>query len=188
MGFTEEKRQAVNNLRASQRVGDVDVDAIPVIDEINSLDCYYTTSSCSGRILLMQYLGGKGSDEFLIKWHRKASPDEVYSAIVECSGVLWFRYECPILHVMAQDVEAAASLLNAARQAGFKRSGIQSVKPGRVLVEILSTERIDTPIQAGGKMLVSDDYVSFLVGEANRKYDVGMEKLERLKTLISGMH
>jgi len=33
--------------------GSVDKKIIPLIDKINSKDEYYTTSSCSGRIMLM---------------------------------------------------------------------------------------------------------------------------------------
>ncbi|MFH1055059.1 MAG: hypothetical protein V1744_03070, partial [Candidatus Altiarchaeota archaeon] len=160
MGFEDQKKQAINNLRAAEKVGDMDVELKPLLDAINTLPDYYTTSSCAGRIVLMLDLGGKGKDKFQEKWHRKVTPKEVHAALKTSKGTVWFRYECPILHIMARTPEKAHEFLHVARESGFKRSGIQSLKEERILIEVLSTERIDAPIMEKGKKLVSDEYIT----------------------------
>jgi len=182
--FEAGKRTALNNLAASESVGDVDGGLEAILGLINGLGGFYTTSSCGGRVALMQDLGGKGVDRFIVKWHRKVAVEEVKAALKPCGGVVWFRYECPILHVMARDPGSAGSLLRIGRESGFKRTGIQSLKDGRILLEVLSTERIDAPVMAGGRMLVSEDYLGFLVQQANLKYDAGRLKLKRLEENI----
>jgi tRNA wybutosine-synthesizing protein 3 len=187
MPFEEEKRRAKNNLHAAEKEGDLDAELMPLLSAINELPDYYTTSSCSGRVVLMQSLGGKGVDRFLAKWHRRASPGEVLAAIRPCEGTVWFRYESPILHVMARTPEKAAEFLHACREAGFKRSGIQSLKAGRNLVEALSTERIDAPVMSDGAMAATEEYVRYLVGQAGLKYEAGRRKLERLSEAVAGL-
>ena len=184
MGFKEEKRQAINNLAASVRAGDVDEGVGPVIEAVNSLPDYYTTSSCGGRVVLMQDIGGKGQNSFIGKWHGRVTVADIDGALKPCDGVLWFRFECPIIHIMARDVQAAGRLMHQAREAGFKRTGIQSVKEGRVLVEVLSTERVDAPVMDGGRRMVTNEYLAFLVCQANEKYEVGAGKLRRLQGLV----
>jgi tRNA wybutosine-synthesizing protein 3 len=178
--FASQKKEALNNLLAAEKVGDLDQDLKPLLDAINSLPDCYTTSSCSGRIVLFQNLGGKSLDKTVGKWHRKVQPDDVFRLIQPMDGVVNFIYEPPILHIMARTLEKAAVILILSREAGFKRTGIQSLRPERILVEALSTERIDAPIMAAGKTLVSDEYLRFLIQQANAKYDGGQGKLQRL--------
>jgi tRNA wybutosine-synthesizing protein 3 len=186
-GFRQQKRQALNNLAASERVGDIDPQLKPLLQLINDAESYYTTSSCAGRITLMHDLGKKGSNEFVGKWHRKVEPGEVLDALTPCDGTVWFKYEAPILHVVAKDTESAARFMHASRGAGFKRTGIQSIKEGRVLIEVLSTERIEAPVSCSGERLASDEYIIHLTGEANLKFDMGEKKLKRLLDEVTGL-
>ncbi|MBU0762328.1 MAG: hypothetical protein KKD39_04830 [Candidatus Altiarchaeota archaeon] len=181
MVFKVEKSQAVNNLRVSDSVGDVDRELMPLLEKINNLPDFYTTSSCGGRVVLMQDLGSKKLDNFVGKWHRKVSMEDVFPLFKPCDGLLWFRYESPILHVMARSLDKASWFLHLCRESGFKRSGIQSVKDERILIEVLSTERIDVPIMSEGRKLVSEEYINFLIEQANIKYDLGTHKLDRLE-------
>ena len=48
----------------------------------------------------------------------------------------------------------------------------------------MSTENISLPIINNGKILVDEDYLKFLVVEANRKLELTWKKIERLKELI----
>jgi tRNA wybutosine-synthesizing protein 3 len=188
MAFLEQKKDAINNLLAAEAVGDLDMQLKPLLDAINALPQYYTTSSCSGRAILIESLGGKGLDSILGKWHGHVKTEDVVSQIKPCGGTLWFRFEGPILHVMATTTRWADEFLHLCRESGLKRSGIQSLKQERILVEALSTERVDAPIMAQGKMLVAEGYMKFLVGEANAKYDAGLQKLMRLQEKVQELH
>ncbi|MFH1789282.1 MAG: hypothetical protein ABH834_07870 [Candidatus Altiarchaeota archaeon] len=183
-GFREHKQEAVNTLQASIKVGDADEEILPLLEKINALLDYYTTSSCAGRIVVFQDRGGKFASDFLGKWHLKADASEVLATIKPCRGTLWFRVEPPIIHVGCESLSAAAKMMEAAQSSGFKRTGLQSLKDERYMLEILSTERFDAPIMKDEKMLVSEDYIGFLVGLANEKITKSREKLERLDAAI----
>ena len=183
--FRQQKENAVNALKASIRVGDVDEGIIPLLGAINALEEFYTTSSCAGRISLLQDLGGKGVNRFLGKWHRKVTAEEVMEALDSgCKGTVWFMYEPPIIHVAAKTVGEADRFMRKSREAGFKRSGIQSAKEGRVMMEVLDTERIDAPVMKDGMMLVADGYVEFLVKMANVKLGKSQAKISKLEKLL----
>ena len=188
MGFAERKKEAQNNLLAAENVGDLDMELKPLLAAINALGEYYTTSSCMGRVGIMRDLGNKSLDTYLGKWHRKVTFEEVNRALAGAEGKVWLRYESPIIHVMARCAEAADAFLHLCRESGFKRSGIQTLKDERILIEVLSTERVDAPVTADGKVLVSEEYLRFLVGEANAKFDLGWKKLARLEQKIAEIY
>jgi tRNA wybutosine-synthesizing protein 3 len=188
MVFNQQKKDALNNLCASERLQDVDENLKPLLTLINKKKDYYTTSSCSGRITLLEDRGGKGDDKIQAKWHKKVTLDELLHELKKCGGKIWFKYECPIIHVVARDADKASKLLVIAHEAGFKRAGIHSIKKERVLLEILSTERIELPVTEDGQILVDSEHLSRIVAEANRKYEVGLWKLEKLAEKISRLN
>lgn len=185
--FSKQKKHAVNKLNLSISMRDVDVNIIQLLKAINTLEDYYTTSSCAGRIQLFHDLGSKNRNESVACWHRKVKPREVSAAFKTAEGVVYFKCEPPIIHVAGRDIEAANKLLVAARESGFKHSGIQSIKPERVMVELASTETIDAPLAEGDRKLVTDAYIKYLAGLADRRYAKAQEKIikleKKLKTL-----
>jgi len=185
--FAKQKRHAVNKLGMSMAVGDVDEGIVSLLKAINSLEGYYTTSSCAGRIQLFQDLGNKIRNKQIACWHRRVKYREVPKEFKPVKGVLYFKCEPPILHIAARTLEAAGKLLVAARESGFKRSGIQSVKPERFMVELVSTESIDAPIMEGGKKLVPETYIKYLVKAANRKYAAAQAKIRKLEANIRSL-
>ncbi len=185
--FQQRKDAALNSLAASERVGDADADVMTLLNAVNDHPSLYTTSSCSGRTVLMVDAGGKGENRFTAKWHRKVSFNEVSEALEASDGRVWFRHESPILHIVAKTPETASKVLHAAMMSGFKRSGIQSLKEDRVVVELVSTERVDAPVKDPGRLLVPQEYLRVLVDEANRKHETGLKKLKRLEQKIKGI-
>ena len=155
---------------------------------INSKKDFYTTSSCAGRICLLQTPRehDKLKSKWLGKWHKKVTLQNVKEALAKHEKyTVYLQAECPILHVVARDIESASELLFLAQQSGFKRSGIQSVNDERVLLEILSTERLDAPIAENGKVLVNDGYLEFLVEVANTKWARGRGKLSKFLGILN---
>jgi len=185
MGFVSAKKSALNNLAQSYREKDADEGVRGLLEAINSHDCMYTTSSCAGRTVLMADLGGKGVNYFREKWHSQVGVDEVLDCLDVSDGVLWLRYESPILHVICREIGCATKMLYSVRECGFKRSGIQSIKDERILVEVLSTERVDAPIMRDAKVLVDESYVGELVKECNSRHLRALAKIDKLLTLAS---
>ena len=71
--FLDAKEKALNSLEKAKSGNKVDEGIKAILDIINESDYYYTSSSCAGRIALIElpHLGDKKGAEFLGKWHRK---------------------------------------------------------------------------------------------------------------------
>ncbi len=184
--FAAQKDATMKKLESAKKGHLVDKEAVPLIDYINSLAGFYTTSSCSGRIGIFCDLGSKRESSHAGKWHGKVSVEDVRGAIEKCAcyGTVWFRCEPLIFHIVSADFEGAKKLIETAIKAGLKRSGVQVMKDGRFVVEVLGTDRVDAPIMDGGKMLVADDYIEYLVGIADKKFDINNKKLKRFEGVV----
>ena len=184
--FESQKREAMKKLSDAVDSGNADKGILPLLEFINSLEDFYSTSSCSGRVVLLHDMGNKLDSSWLGKWHREVGVDEVLAAMKNppAGGTVLFKYESAILHLVARDLKGAKKLLVIAREAGYKRAGIQGLNEDRHLVEICDTGSIDVPIIEKGKVLVDDNYMGCLVALANKKFRNGMEKLERLEKNI----
>lgn len=127
---------------------------------------YETTSSCSGRIVLLRIpeFGDKQHAEWLYKTHTKADATEIIKILEGENQKLYFLQEPPIIHVNCKSLPDAEKLLNLAVQAGFKRSGLISIK--KSTVEIKSSERLETPLEKN-----LPEFIKMLVKEANKKLE-----------------
>ncbi|AFN03890.1 hypothetical protein PFDSM3638_05500 [Pyrococcus furiosus DSM 3638] len=189
--FERAKKEALISLEIALRKGEVDEDIIPLLKKINSLDNYFTTSSCSGRISVMEmpHFGDKVNAKWLGKWHREVSLDEVLGAIKKHrSGQLWFLVRSPILHVGAKTLEDAIRLVNLAVSCGFKYSNIKSISNKKLIVEIRSTERMDVLLGENGRILVGEEYLRKIVEIANAQVRRFKEKLKRLESNIDALN
>jgi tRNA wybutosine-synthesizing protein 3 len=183
--FDSQKEATLKRMRENDhsKKGSVDADIRELIDMINEHTEYYTTSSCSGRITVMEHQGRKNNNTWLLTEHREVSLDEVKHALKKREqGDIWFRQESPILHLCARSVESGKQFLELARKAGFKYVYFLSVEP-RVMIEIQGSEKMET-ILAKDDVLVDDAYLSVLIEEANKKLVSAKSKLEKLYSLL----
>ena len=182
--FEAEKKRALERLR--QRGADEEVEEL--LQTINELDDFFTTSSCSGGIVLiwLPEIGAKRDARFIGKWHRTVKKAEVLAAMTEArspvEGDLWLLAQSPILHVACRSFESATVLLRLAIESGFKYSGIKAIakEKGQVMVEIMSTERMDVPLASNGRRFYSEEYLDFTIAKANFMLTRGKEKLKQL--------
>ncbi|KUJ98512.1 MAG: hypothetical protein XD43_1822 [Thermococcales archaeon 44_46] len=185
--FELQKAKALESLKEALEKGLVDKDIISLLEKVNSLENYFTTSSCSGRISVMQMpnFGDKLNAVWLGKWHREVELEEVLEAIEKHSeGMLWFMLHSPILHISTKTLKDAVELLNLAISCGFKHSNIKSISHKKLVVEIRSTERMDVPLGMNGELWVSEDYLKRIVEIANLQLRRAKEKLKRLENEI----
>ena len=164
----------------------MDEDIVPFLELVNSLSDYYTTSSCSGRIQLAacEHPGEKGRLRVLAKWHR---PISVWELLIPLDSSrepsIWFSVHPPILHVVARDMSAARALLVAARNSGFKHSGIQGLGR-RIVVEVMTMERLEMPLRLGGVDVIQPWCYPRLVDAANRLLLRAKSRLENLRRVF----
>lgn len=166
-------------MRDKSPQGFIDKDIILLLKLLNSLG-YKTTSSCSGRIVLLKIskAGDKGKAEWLYKTHAKADYKEIFNLLK--NEKIWFLQEPFILHVKCQNLNSAQRLLTIARNTGFKISGITSTK--NYTVELRGTERIETVLYKN-----DEKYIKLLVEEANKKLKMTKEKIKRFYNALKNL-
>lgn len=184
--WKEFRKRKLKSYEIAKSEKDVDEDIIPLLDLINSKDDFVTLSSCSGRIAVIDIpeFGDKINSEFLGKWHDEVYVDDIIKAAKKGKKTTWLITYPPIIHVACSNLASAERLMNMANNAGFRRSGLISLK--KFVVEISSLERLELPIAISGEMILDDKVIKIMVNFANKKLLRGKEKLDKLKELIKG--
>ena len=170
--------------------GEVDELVISLIDKINSFEDYFTTSSCSGRIMIIKPSKVKKDVEWLFSSHNEVEPESLIKKIHDFANKskeqLWFKIEGFILHIACRDMESADKLLKLVKKIGLKRSGIVSTSH-KVMVEIISSEILETPISKNNELMVEDNYLTFIIEEANAKLKRTHNKIKKLEEAIDNL-
>lgn len=195
MNFIDKKKQYLDALYKpdKSKKGYVDEKISSLLDKINSLNEYITTSSCSGRILLISKPDSnkKTSAEWIYVSHNQVSAQEIYSSLEESvkktNNAIWFKVESPILHIMCKDIIAAEKIVTLARNSGFKYSGIFVIKEERVMVHIFGTNTIETICAKNNELVVDETYIETLVDEANNKMKKNHNTLSKFEESINSL-
>ncbi|CAG0914617.1 unnamed protein product [Notodromas monacha] len=176
--FDQEKSQRLGAEDLSRK-GSIDEPISNLISCINEKDNYFSTSSCSGRVITYEISGsGKPGCKFIDVFHSTLLQDEVARVVSDVTiaamsgkagDKVYFKYEPLILHVRAKTLEAAVMLCKTAIESGLRNSGITFGKNGRTLVAIRSSHSLEVPIASDGSLLVSEDYIKFLCSEGNAR-------------------
>lgn len=162
--FSKEKKDFLNKKDKSTK-GSWDKEILDLLNFINSLEDYYTTSSCSGRIVLISEQDKKES-KWLFVSHSPVSE-------LKINERCWFLQESPIIHIRCRSLESAAKLIDIACGVGLKKSGVISLS--NITVEIRGNERIECPVDEK----LSDEFVNRLVDEGNKKLLKSRKMFER---------
>lgn len=188
--FLENKKIALKKLEKAKNEKQVDEGIIRILDIINKTDNYYTSSSCFGRIVLLEIprIGDKKNAKFLGKWHRKIKTEELLEALNKAEkGQLWFLAQSSIIHLSAKTIEAADKILKIAYSCGFKHSGFKTIE-NNIVVEICGTERLDAPVGMDKKIFCNNNHLDLLVNISNEIIDKSNKKLikfeEKLKEIF----
>ncbi len=173
-------KQAVLSKKDKSTKGTIDEPIKPLLTLLNTQEDYYTTSSCSGRIVLL-HGEHKRSATFLYCSHDPvtALPEISYPS----QGVVWFKCEGAILHIACKTLQAAHLLLKTAQETGFKHSGIISLQP-KIVLEIKSAEHLAVPICTDGQLLTGplDPFVAIANEKLHKNFTMLEEFLAKLKS------
>jgi tRNA wybutosine-synthesizing protein 3 len=181
--FLDGKENALRSLDQATKKGEVDEAIVTLLSVINNSKSYYTSSSCAGRILLIELpaLGDKRNAVFLGRWHRIVTVDEIQNAVIKArKGMIWLLAQAPIFHIIADSLEVADSLVKTANSCGLKNSSIRYLTK-KIIVELASTERLDSPVGCNGHLLCSEEYLEILVDIANEVMERSQEKIKRFE-------
>ncbi|KAF7222896.1 tRNA wybutosine-synthesizing protein 3 homolog isoform X2 [Nothobranchius furzeri] len=154
--FRQWKKQCLNKLDQSKK-GSVDRDIEHVVSLLNSREEFFTTSSCSGRTILIDGMSGL----------RRANGDAV------------LKFEPAVLHVQCRRLEDAQLLHSVAVNSGFRNSGLTVGKMGKIISAVRSTHGLEVPLTHNGKLLVDHQYIHFLTQTANQKMEENLKRIHR---------
>ncbi|MGC9050816.1 tRNA-wybutosine modification methyltransferase TYW3 [Pyrobaculum sp.] len=154
--FEARKKAFVERLEREALQDRVDGDILPLLRLLNTHPDIYTTSSCSGRIMVAEavrpsYSKGRGFRP-VAKWHHPVDVDLVGEVAAGLDNA-WLMVRGAILHLAAADAKTAYRLVELGRETGHKHSGVIAINRGGIFVEILGEERLDIPLKAGGRLL-----------------------------------
>ena len=183
--FRKEKKEFLGK-KDKSRKSSIDVLIKPVLDRINSMEDYYTTSSCSGRIILVEKddAGNKKGARWLFVSHEHVAFPKFYSALRTIGQRdVWLKQESFILHVCCFDLAAAESLMQRVDSLGLRRSGMVSFSR-KIIVELIGHEQLEAIVAKAGKIACPEAYLKMLLSEANKKLRKNKKKIKKLLSLF----
>ncbi len=186
MKWTEKKAFLLKSLSEHIAERRVDSLAVPFIERINSFAKYATSSSCSGRVILLEMKHSKKDARIIRSWHEEWTVNELSSEAENYSGKkdLWLFAQGFIFHVYCYDLSASIALLDFCRRNGLKRSGIISISRFPV-VEIISTNYLAVPLIVNEKPLFAQDKLIELEMLALAKLKLNIRQLKKLTSTLT---
>ncbi|RWS10332.1 CD109 antigen-like protein, partial [Dinothrombium tinctorium] len=94
-------------------------------------------------------------------------------------------FEPFILHVCCDSLQMSQSLLHTALESGFRNSGITISKRNRIMVAVRSTHSLQVPLSLDGKLLVSNEYIEFVINQANEQLKENFNKIDKFYTNLN---
>ena len=183
--FNQQKKDILKKTDRSIQ-GKIDEDIREVVEIINHMPDYFTTSSCAGRIILIQLTQSRKKNEArrLFISHDPIKTEGLLDAIPsDIANPIWFMQESMILHICCRHLNAAQKMLKLCHTAGIKRVGITSLSP-KICIEAFGTARMETIIARVGKIETSVDYLKVLTESANKKLEKNKEIIQKFTLLL----
>ncbi|XP_010137870.1 PREDICTED: tRNA wybutosine-synthesizing protein 3 homolog, partial [Buceros rhinoceros silvestris] len=116
---------------------------------------------------------------WLLVTHETCDKDRVMTALEKATGDVVLKFEPFVLHVLCQELQDAQLLHSAAIDSGFRNSGITVGRGGKIVMAVRSTHCLEVPLTHKGKLMVSEEYIEFLIDIANRKMEENSRRIDR---------
>ncbi|XP_059861986.1 tRNA wybutosine-synthesizing protein 3 homolog isoform X2 [Delphinus delphis] len=157
--FRRWKAQCLSKADLSRK-GSVDEDVVELVQLLNGREQFFTTSSCAGRIILLDR-GINGSEVqkqnccWLLVTHKPCMKDDVIVALKKANGDAILKFEPLVLHVQCRQLQDAQ------------------------ILAVRSTHGLEVPLTHKGKLMVTEEYINFLIKIANQKMEENKKRIER---------
>ncbi|KAM9109203.1 tRNA wybutosine-synthesizing protein 3 homolog isoform 2-T2 [Megaptera novaeangliae] len=157
--FRKWKAQCLSKADLSRK-GSVDEDVVEFVQLLNGREQFFTTSSCAGRIILLDQ-GINGSEVqkqnccWLLVTHKPCVKDDVIVALKKANGDAILKFEPLVLHVQCRQLQDAQ------------------------ILAVRSTHGLEVPLTHKGKLMVTEEYINFLIKIANQKMEENKKRIER---------
>ncbi|GFR91356.1 tRNA wybutosine-synthesizing protein 3 homolog [Elysia marginata] len=183
MDFQRQKTQRLHHVDLSRK-GSIDAPLQETVNFINSLPSYFTTSCCSGRIILFENVCSKIQKKgcrWLHVTHDSVHKKDLEAALTDISDEAVFKFEPMVMHVQCQTLEDARQMHQLAVASGFRNSGITVGGKGKIITAVRSTHSLEVPLSSKGQLLVSPQHLDYLVDSANRKMEENSLRINRFE-------
>jgi len=161
------------------KIGHVDKEIKPLVDEINSKGDYCTTSSCAGRITLIERRSPRKIDSTWLVAEHNPIEVKLIKDRLKSEHDVWLMMETYIIHIFCRTLEAAGEMLKICKKVGLKRSGITQIDD-KIMIESMGNEKVETLVVKDGKTLIDDEYLKVLVEECNTRLMRNRDKVGKL--------
>ncbi len=185
--FSMIKKRHANTLEKAIAEQKADHAMIPLCRFVASTRHYFTSSSCAGRILLLELPDGenKKDSRFHRKWHSTTTTEKIREGLLaKTTGELWLKVDPFILHIGCADLEHAQTVLKAMKEAGIKRGGIMVAQNGKFMIEFQGSQGLAVPVKKDDRVLVNDEHLDYLIVRANQKVSKNYAQLEALEKIL----
>ncbi|XP_029380819.1 tRNA wybutosine-synthesizing protein 3 homolog [Echeneis naucrates] len=180
--FSQWKAQCLNKMDLSKK-GIVDRHIEHVVSLLNDTDEFFTTSSCSGRIILIDRTPQSDVQKKNCIWlfvsHKKCTSDDLMTGLAKSSRDAVLKFEPFVLHVQCRRLEDAQLMHAVAVNSGFRNSGLTVSKTGKIITAVRGTHSLEVPLSHNGKLLAGFEYISFLTDIANQKMEENLKRIQR---------
>ncbi|XP_050162970.1 tRNA wybutosine-synthesizing protein 3 homolog isoform X2 [Myiozetetes cayanensis] len=157
--FARRKAQRLARPDASRKRS-LDARAAGLARLLNARERFCTASSCDGRVLVADTDGSgiqKKNCRWLLVTHDPCAKGDVMTALEKATGDVVFKFEPFVLHVLCRELQDAQ------------------------LLAVRSTHCLEVPLSHKGRLLVSEEYIEFLVQVANQKMEENIRRIERFQ-------
>jgi len=179
--------ESFRRFREDVEIGYVDPDLVNFIYKVFNTKNFFTISSCSGRITLIDAIFPWARDESYIvfKKHTPVSLEEVIPVLsVKPLHRLWLIASGPIFHFVAKSIPAAQILVNEVRKCGFKHSGIISIRVDGIVVEVISGTWTSFLLADGDELVIQPNSLIRILEISNTILLEGKKRIECLNSEI----
>jgi tRNA wybutosine-synthesizing protein 3 len=186
LSWGELRERYLSSLLEERLVAYLDPGAEPVLRILNSMTSVVTTSSCVGRITVVEAKypwERRECSRIIFKKHSEVSVGEIALLMARPFSDMWLKVSGPIIHMRVRSLKCASALLDLARRSGFKHSGIISLDergPSCCTLELNSPTQLIAPLRVDGVTLVRGAELRELVSVANRILREGRRRLSAL--------
>ncbi|XP_028588912.2 tRNA wybutosine-synthesizing protein 3 homolog isoform X2 [Podarcis muralis] len=156
--FKRWKEQRLSRADGSRK-GSVDEPIAGIVRLLNGRDSFCTTSSCSGRVVVLEQPPLPPRAEATTGFEIQKQ---------NCTWLMVTHQICTIENVHKVAIEA-----------GFRNSGITVGRKGKIMMAVRSTHCLEVPLSRKGKLMVSEEYVDFVVQVANQKMEENWKRIDR---------
>eukprot|EP00835_Amoeboradix_gromovi_P004003 NODE_289_length_11662_cov_0.555133.p4 type:complete len:205 gc:universal NODE_289_length_11662_cov_0.555133:10727-10113(-) len=202
--FAQRKKSVMEKLDKSNKQS-IDHHLIETCNAINNMENYFTTSCCSGRVVLMTKTGEKLDKKLSGKWllvshdppniqdyFKDFNPVYMSDVVQNPTERVILKYEPVIMHVACRDMESAVVLHNASFNAGFRNSGIScDLKQSRFTVAIRCTINLEIEvgyfIEDSLHLVFTDRQFLYLHNQIVSKFECNFILIGKLNRVINSL-